>query len=214
MFTRLAPARLLVTLNRCPDGTLKVMVQAQRRVVISRFTGEADAYKAEIADVSEGPIPDAPELIQNAVERFKRLRAARDSVRRRLGRTSIKSAIPDGLPTLSPSHGPADQRQSRCLLATLDPVMRPKRVDGLITNVSALSSSPDVELTKRRALDYANQRHHSYATLEHLLLAPDRRRRGLCRHAGLQRRPRRAQGQILLGYLEKGLKSLVTEDAV
>jgi ATP-dependent Lon protease len=49
-------------------------------------------------------------------------------------------------------------------------VARLKRVDAMMDR-SALSVSPTLEATRRRALDYANQRKHQYATLEHLLLA-------------------------------------------
>jgi ATP-dependent Lon protease len=38
-------------------------------------------------------------------------------------------------------------------------------------DLSPLSVSPTLVATRRRALDYANQRKHQYATLEHLLLA-------------------------------------------
>ena len=55
------------------------------------------------------------------------------------------------------------------LLATLDPVMRLKRVDALMEVLAPLS--PTLEATWRRAFDHARQRNHQYATLEHLLLA-------------------------------------------
>ena len=60
-----------------PDSTLKVLVQTHRRVLIRRFVGEAGAFQAEIADISEGPIPDAPELIKRAADRFESYAAAR-----------------------------------------------------------------------------------------------------------------------------------------
>src|SRR5260370_40104197 len=58
----------LLEVERLGDGTLKVLVQARRRVVIRRFVGETGGFQAEIADVSEGPNPDAPELIQDVVK--------------------------------------------------------------------------------------------------------------------------------------------------
>src|ERR1700676_2386753 len=69
-------ARLL-ELERLPDGTLKILTQVHRRVLIRRFLAETGAFLAEIADISEGPIPDAPELIQKAVGRFESYTAAR-----------------------------------------------------------------------------------------------------------------------------------------
>ena len=50
--------------------------------------------------------------------------------------------------------------------------------------------SPNLEQTLRRALAYANDRRHDYATLEHLLLALGGRPGRDRRHAGLQRRCR------------------------
>jgi ATP-dependent Lon protease len=62
----------LLELEPLGDGTLKVLTQVHRRVVIHRFNMETDGFQAEVADVSEGPIPDAPELIQRVVGRFER----------------------------------------------------------------------------------------------------------------------------------------------
>ena len=54
------------------------------------------------------------------------------------------------------------------------------------------SFSQSLETALHRALEYANERHHEYATLEHLLLSLLDDRDAAGRHAGLQRRPRRA----------------------
>ena len=92
----------LLELEPLDDGTLKVLVQGRRRVAIRSFAGKTGAFQAEIADVSEGPIPDAPDLIQGCC------RALRDITRRptefscrRFGRSSIKPVIPDGSPISS-----------------------------------------------------------------------------------------------------------------
>ncbi|HEY0801533.1 MAG TPA: LON peptidase substrate-binding domain-containing protein [Steroidobacteraceae bacterium] len=124
-------ARLLELL-RLPDGTLKVLVQAYWRVVICRFIGEAGASQAEIADISEAPIPDAPELIQRAVERFKSYAATREI------------QIPLSWPPLGQIRDPGrvadiisahlqlliSDKQS--LLATLDPVVRLEGLEALM----------------------------------------------------------------------------------
>src|SRR6266852_3770174 len=57
----------LLEIERMSDRTLKVLVQGRRRVLIRSLVGATGAFVAEIADISEGPIPDAPELIQHAV---------------------------------------------------------------------------------------------------------------------------------------------------
>jgi ATP-dependent Lon protease len=63
---------------------------------------------------------------------------------------------------------PLSEKQK--LLATLDPVARLTRVDALMS-LPVPPPLPALEATRRRALDYANQRKHQTATLEHLLLA-------------------------------------------
>jgi len=144
-------------------------VQAHRRVVIRRFAGETGAFQAEVADISEGPIPDATELIQIAVKRFESYATARGiripQVWPLLEQTRDPGRVADIIAARMAL--PITDKQS--LLATLDPVVRLKRVDALM-DVSALPPSPMLEATRRRAFDYANQRRHQYATLEHLLL--------------------------------------------
>ena len=56
---------------------MKVVTQAYRRVEMLRLCGDTAGYLAEIADIIEGPIPDAPELIRSVVERFKTYAKAR-----------------------------------------------------------------------------------------------------------------------------------------
>ena len=103
---------------------------------------------------------------------------------------------------------PIGDKQS--LLATVDPVARLTRVEALM-DLSALSVSPTLEATKRRALDSANQRKHEYATLEHLLLAliddADAVTVLQARKADL-----RALKASLLNYLDNELQKLVIEN--
>src|SRR5216684_54983 len=157
----------LLEIERLSDGTLKVLAQAHRRVVISRFIGEAGAYRAEIADVSEGPIPNALELIQNAVKRFQSYAAAREIGTSQTWAFLDQIRDPGRLADIISANMALPINDKQGLLATLDPVMRLKRVDARL-DVPALPFSPGVEGTRRRALDYANQRNHQYATLEHL----------------------------------------------
>jgi ATP-dependent Lon protease len=58
-------------LDRLGDGTLKVQVQAKKRVAIRRFVGESGAFEAEVTDVSEGPIADVPDLEQGQSQDFQ-----------------------------------------------------------------------------------------------------------------------------------------------
>jgi len=112
-----------------PDRTHKVLVQAHRRVAIHRFFGETGAYLAEIADVSEGPIPAAPELVKDAVARFKAYAQARNiSAPPLLDHIHDPGRIAD---IISP-HIVLPLKDKQGLLATLDPVARLERVHGLM----------------------------------------------------------------------------------
>lgn len=159
----------LIELEPLPDGTLKVLTQVNRRVLIHRFVGETGAFQADVTDLGEGPIPDAPELILRAVKRFERYAAARDI------------RIPGVWPQLEQTRDPgraADIIATRMrlpmidkqgLLATIDPVARLKQVDAFMDFGRPVS--PELEAAKRRALGSATERRQQYATLEHLLLA-------------------------------------------
>ena len=160
----------LLELERLAGGNLKVLVRAQQRVAIRRFVGNSGAFEAEVTDVIEGAIADAPDLIRQAIQHFEAYAAARDI------------RIPEIWPLLNQAHDPGrvadmiaprmklslSERQN--LLATVDPVSRLGQLNALMSP-TLLAASPVLEATKRRAFDYANQRKHRYATLEHLLLA-------------------------------------------
>ena len=159
----------LLDVERLEDGRLKVLAQPRRRVVIRRFVGETGAFQADAADISEGPIPEAAELIRHAVKRFESWAAARDirlpQIRPPLDQTRDPGRVADVIAVYMVL--PMSDKHS--LLATLDPVMRLKRVDTLMDVLAPLS--PTLEATWRRAFDHARQRNHRFATLEHLLLA-------------------------------------------
>ena len=125
--------------------------------------GETGTFQAEIADMTEGPIPDAPELIQEAAERFERYAAAKEihlpPIWPPLDQIRDPGRVADIICTYLAL--PISDKQS--LLATLDPVTGLQRIDALM-DVSALPLSSAFETTRRRAFDYANQRHHQYAT--------------------------------------------------
>jgi ATP-dependent Lon protease len=160
----------LLELERLGDGTLKVLAHVHRRVVINRFVEQTGALQAEVADISEGPIPDAPELIQKAVKRFEAYAAARVILIPQIWPLLEQTRDPGRVADIIAARMVLPIRDKQNLLATLDPVIRLQRVDTLM-DLSALPFSPALEATRRRALDDANQRKHEYATLEHLLLA-------------------------------------------
>ncbi len=200
----------LLELERLGDGTLRGLVKVDRRVAIRRFVGDGGAFQAEVVDLGEGPIPEAPELIQQTVKQFESYAAARDL------------RIPQIWPMLEQTRDPgrvADMIATRLvlpigdkqtLLATLDPVARLKRVDALM-EFSVLPLSPTLEATTRLALDYANQRQHQYATLEHLLLAliDDADAAAVMRSCNAELGALKAN---LQNYLDNDLKDIVIEN--
>ena len=200
----------LLEIERLGDGTLKVLVQGRRRVVIRRFVGETGAFHADVADVSEGPIPDAPELIQKAVRRFERYAAVREIRVPQIWPHLDQIRDPGRVADVISTHVVLPIKDKQSLLATLDPVMRLKRVDALL-DISALPRSPTLEATWHRALDYANRRNHQYATVEHLLLAliDDADASAVMR--GCKADPG-AMKAGLLSYLDNELKDLVIEN--
>jgi ATP-dependent Lon protease len=119
----------ILDLMRLPDGTLKVMVQAHRRVAIRRFFGETGAYLAEIADISEGPIPAAPDLVENAVARFTAYAKTRGiSVPPLLNQIRDPGRVAD----IIGMHLARPLKDRQDLLTTLDPVTRLERVHALM----------------------------------------------------------------------------------
>jgi len=113
------------------DGTLKVLVEVYRRVTIRHFTGESDGYLADIADISEGPIPEAPELIQRAAERFGKYVAARD-IKLRAMPPLDRMRDPGRVADIICAYVVAPLRDKQDLLATLDPVARLEKVDAMM----------------------------------------------------------------------------------
>jgi ATP-dependent Lon protease len=177
-------ARLL-ELQRLDGGTLKVLAQAHRRVTICRFVGETGAFQAEIADINEGPIPDAPFLIKRAVTRFESYAADHEIRVRQSWPPLDQTRDPGRVADIIASYMPLPISDKQSLLATLDPVARLERVDALLNNLKSAPPLPptiaevvpgtrhsaELDTALHRALAYADRRKHEYATLEHLLLA-------------------------------------------
>jgi ATP-dependent Lon protease len=152
-----------------------------------------------------------PELIQEAVERFEYYAAAKEIHLPPIWPPLDQTRDPGRVADIICTHMALPIRDKQNLLATLDPVMRLKRVDALM-DVSALPPSSAFEMTRRRALDYANRRHHQYATLEHLLLAltDDADAAAVMRACSADLD---ALKSSLLAYLDNELKNIVVENA-
>jgi len=122
----------LIQSDRQDDGTLRVFVEAHRRVVICRFLGEMGAFEAEISDLSEGPVPYAPDLILRAIALFERYAAAHQIQMRQTWPTLRQTRDPGRAADMIATYLalPIDEKQK--LLATLDPVARLERVNALL----------------------------------------------------------------------------------
>jgi len=195
----------LLDVLRLPDDTLKALVQINRRVAIRRFIGETGAYQAEIADVDEGPITNAPELVQRAVARFVRYANGRDI------RVTTWPALegvgdPGKVADIICQHIRLPVRDKQSLLEILDPVARLERVDAMMA--AAPVRAAELGATLQRALGHAGQRRHRYATLEHMLLAllDDKDAVALLRGGGVDPGVLR---EGLVRYLATALKELV-----
>jgi ATP-dependent Lon protease len=160
----------LVEYEQVEEGTLKVVVEARRRLVIHRFVGDADSYQADVADVGEEPAGEATELVQRALKRFERYAAINDVRMPRSWPSSEQARDPGRIADVIAMHIAIPLGESQGLLATLDPVARLRRIDALLDS-STIPLAPAFEATRRRAMASATQRNHRYATLEHLLLA-------------------------------------------
>ena len=110
-------------------GTVKVLTQAYRRIEIRRLFGETGAYLSDIGDISEGPIPDALELIQHTIARYKAYAKARY-----IGVSPLLDQLrdPGRVADIICTHVKLSIAEKQDLLATLDPVARLKRIDALI----------------------------------------------------------------------------------
>jgi ATP-dependent Lon protease len=160
----------LIEFSPLPDGTLKVQVRINRRVLIRAFGSDTGAFEAEISDMDEASAPDAPDLILRAVARFERYAAIRNI------------RLPERWPPFGQDRHPgavADiiAAQVRLplghkyqLLAVLDPIKRLELVEALL-DLTARPVSAALRTTRQRAIAHARDRRHRYATLEHLLLA-------------------------------------------
>ena len=128
------------------NGTTKVLLQAHRRITITRFTADDGAFLVEITNISEGKIPEAPELIAQAVERFENYTAPKENDVEKA--RSIELARPN----VSRIHDPGRVADiiaaylrlpisdKQALLETVDPVARLEKVIAVLTPAGVAKS--------------------------------------------------------------------------
>jgi ATP-dependent Lon protease len=160
----------LVETEQMEDGSLKVMVEAGRRVAIQRFTADTGSYQADVRDAGEAPVDEAIEFIERTLKRFERHAAANDIHMPKDWPSPEQTRDPGRIADVIGMNIAPWLKDMQVLLTTLDPVMRLQRVHDLLGTPS-IPLSPTFEATRRRAIAAATRRSHRYATLEHLLLA-------------------------------------------
>lgn len=116
-----------MVLNKPYNGSIKVLLQANRRVTIRKFIGEAGAFQAEITDISEGPIPDAPELIRKARGLFENYAGRHDMNMQQIWPV-IGQNDPGRVADVISPHLIMPLSDKQNLLATLDPIVRLEKV--------------------------------------------------------------------------------------
>jgi ATP-dependent Lon protease len=114
------------------DGKLKVLTQVYRRVVIRRLFGEAGAFLAEIADLVEGPIPDAPDLVLATLGAFRTYANAQNIDIEQLWPVLKQVRNPGRVADMISGHLNLPIKDKQSLLATIDPVARLERVIALL----------------------------------------------------------------------------------
>jgi ATP-dependent Lon protease len=118
--------------RQVPDGTMKIVIQAYRRVLIRRFVCEEGAFLAEIADLIEGPIPDSQELIKRAVQGFGRYATIREISMPQTSPAFAKIRDPGRVADLISVCMDLPIGDKQGLLAILDPVARLESISALL----------------------------------------------------------------------------------
>jgi ATP-dependent Lon protease len=114
------------------DGTTKALIEVQRRVTIRRFFSDGEGYLAEIEEIGEGPVPEATDLIRQAIGHFRDYVGAREIKVPRGWASPESTRDPGRIADIICTYllAPLGVRQE--LLATLDPVARLQKVDALL----------------------------------------------------------------------------------
>jgi Glyoxalase superfamily protein/Clp amino terminal domain, pathogenicity island component len=104
---------------------------------------------------------------------FRDAKAMAQTLRAALAAKGVKITVSQSLELIAKAFGVSDWNTLAAAIRREAPPLRKNAPPPLPTadGAAALSFSRDLELTLHRALTYANEREHEYATLEHLLLA-------------------------------------------
>lgn len=126
----------ILDLKPMDGGTFKVIAQAYRRVAIRRLVGETGALLAEIADLTEGPIPDMPDLILAALGRFRTYADVHTIDIEQLWPNLKQVSDPGRVADMISSRLTLPIQDKQDLLATIDPVARLEKIQALMAGAA------------------------------------------------------------------------------
>jgi len=119
-----------VELSPVLEGSTQVLVQTQGRVAIKNFSAESGRYEAEVDEIDEGAIVEAPDLIKRASDRFDKYATDHSIVVDKMW--SLRLHDPGRVADMIAQRLKLDIRAKQMILATLDPVARLERVVALL----------------------------------------------------------------------------------
>ena len=107
-------------------GSTQILVQTEGRAWIKNFSAAEGRYQAEIDEIDEGPIVEAPDLIKRAAERFDKYAADHNIVLD--NRWSLRLHDAGRVADMIAQRLRLDIQTKQGILALLDPVARLERV--------------------------------------------------------------------------------------
>jgi ATP-dependent Lon protease len=127
----------LIQSDRQDDGTMRVFVEAHRRVAISRFLGETGAFEASASDLCEGAVPYAPDLIFRAIVLFEKYAKSRQKMQiRQTWPTLRQTRDPGRAADMIAAYIMLPVSDKQILLETIHPVARLERVIALLESIT------------------------------------------------------------------------------
>jgi len=118
------------SLARRPElkGGTKVLLQTERRVKVQAFSAAGEWYQAQIDEIDEGAIPDAPDLVEKAAVQFERYGAAQSIVGPPISPPLGDLHDPGRVADLIAVRLRVPLAEKQAILTTLDAVERLRRV--------------------------------------------------------------------------------------
>jgi ATP-dependent Lon protease len=126
------PSDKAIEQNPVLAGSTQILVQTQCRVAIKKFSAESGSYKAEFAQIDEGAIMAAPELIETAMNRFDKYAADHNIAADKMWPPFRDLHDPGRVADMIAQRLPVSMDAKQAILATLDSVTRLENVIALL----------------------------------------------------------------------------------